>query len=441
MILIMRICLAVNVPDPINAGTLEYGRSYEFQLPFSNPEDYSRTVVLSVTPRAMYLNPFLFLSSNRLELGPKETEAVILTISTNGSLSHGEHILTILPEEYVGGSGMATIASRVVEVHFSLPGEVRKEAQMESLAITNEGDRVRLDLNMKNTGNVRVGAFPIVDISRYYGSSEVFLSSVKGNTQYLIEPQASQTLVLYYTPLSNGKYKATAKATYDGAETNSLVKEFDVGESSQGGGNGDKGTETSGGSSSSQPASGGQNVPTVDIGGVLIGETTGLQGKAEENVSSKLEEPPELRISQLDFKVIERGAVSVLLGIENIRNSSAKYNASVKVFDVNENLVQEFYREGELGRYGSELLEMAADKLTSEGNYRIDAHLSYGNQSADKTALAALEFPENTGGILDGLYSAITGQFAGAMSGDQMTTLLVFVAVLLGAVYLRGKRL
>jgi hypothetical protein len=435
----MSISYAASVPAPIDAGNLEYGKSYSFSLPFTNTEDYSQTILLSFTPRSKYLEPYTVLSPNKFTLSPGETRIISATIIVPENMPPGKHALTILPEESINGEGVYTLASRVAEITFYLPGEISESAELKKIAIINRSDGWQFDLTIKNTGNVRIGAFPSVEIRKYYGSTDIAIKTIRGSTQYLIEPQEEKVLsVSYFDPLEKGEYRAIGKCFYSNGSTNNLFATFTSTQSitaNKPGANSGSGSSGSGAGSSSS-----NGFPLINIGnGSFISDRSIAQASTNaSNSSAQKPNPIELRITQLETNVVSYGAVSIILGIENVYESRTAYNARITVFNQEGELIEEFNRSGEVGGLSTEKIEFPSEKLI-EGNYKLEAIVEYSNKTAEKLYLATIAFPKGDGIkniIID--YSSLTGKFTRGLSENKTTVILFMLVLLLAIIYFRG---
>ncbi len=347
MIIFSQITLAIKISPPINAGMLEPKTSYEFLISLTNQENKTIELFLDLTSRAEYLSLYSTFESS-INLAPYKTKNILITIHTQepGIFNPGNHILTILPETTSSGNGVGIISSPVIEIKFTIPGNVTKKLELNNFNVVQGENNIDLQLSAENTGNVRVGAFPIVEIQKYHGTNSYPLNppvEIKGKTQYLIYPEdlISMNLVCDISSLNAGKYKAIAKVEYDNKETNIISHDFTIEKEEKS--DEDKKEPNSNPSSENnydEPYN--QETGTINIGGNLLDET---QNQPEI-------ERKELRISNLKIEPIEgENGLIIRIEIENIYKDNINYEAIFSLFDELGNKVDEMTEVGEVNGF------------------------------------------------------------------------------------------
>jgi len=343
----------LRVYSPIEAGELELMSSYNYTVWMENQENRSYEIILSITPRSGYLDPYVTMSPNRFVIDPYERKGIDVTLNLPSDMAPGEHILTILPEVIEKGlSGTLTLGMSVIEIKFRIPGVVRKELRLSDFNITVNGE-VEFKFIAENTGNVRLGAFPYVEIRRYYGSPATI---VRGKTQYLIEPSSSVEMQLKHSEQS-GTYYATAYLDY-GETTNKITKEFVIS------------TPESEIEEDRQ-----ETLPETEI---IINETINITGEEEPEKRS------EIRIRKLEIKPVYIGQpLSIILEIENIGPDNLTYELSINIFDINRENLGVISDSGTLDGYEIKRIEKEWSS-NKTGDYNIKADILYGNNLANK---------------------------------------------------------
>jgi hypothetical protein len=353
-------CLRVS---SVEAGELELMHSYRYTAWIENTENRSYEIILSITPRSKYLSYYVTISPNRLVIGPYERGVINLTLSLPSVMAPGEHTLTILPEVIERGiSGTVTLGMSVIEMKFRIPGEIRKELKLSDFNITVEGKEVKFRLIAENTGNVRLGTFPYVEIRRYYGSPATV---IRGSTQYLIEPSSSAKMELKHS-LQSGTYYATAYLDY-GETTNKIAKEFTISEAQTQNGTG---TQTG-----DQEES------------YLNGSETGIINKT---IDITGEEEPEkwsgISISKLEAEPVYIGKpLSIILEIESISPDNLTYQLSIEIFDINGEKLGVISDYGILNSYEVKRMEKEWSS-NKPGDYNIKLEVMYGDNLDKKEA-------------------------------------------------------
>ncbi len=338
-------CLRVD--SPVLAGELELMNTYHYTVTMENTENRSYEIILSITPRSEYLDAYATMSPNHFVIGPYEEVMINITLNLPASMPPGEHILTILPEIVEEGvSGTVTIGMTIIELKFTIPGEVEKELSLSDFAAAVDGDEVIFILTAENTGNVRLGAFPYVEIIRYYGAPAVVL---RGMTQYLIEPSSSVDIEMRHS-MQPGTYYATAYLDY-GEETNKIIKIFEIE-----------------GSEEEQDDQGGYY---DNYYGTDTNETVDITGEKEP------EKIVGVRIRKLEADSAYAGTLlKILLEMENIGPDSIAYEYDLNIFDLNENKLDMMSDSGILDGYEIRSVEEEWSTYIP-GDYRIVAELSY----------------------------------------------------------------
>ncbi len=371
IILFSQTSLAIKVSPPIDAGELELDKSYDFFISIRNQDNTNNTITLSLTPRAKYLSNYVTLNPNSFELGAYETKEVKVTLlNTISEVGPGIHILTILPEvSAVGGSGVKITSTSVAEIKFSIPGEVIKKLELEDFKVIQEENNINFQLLTKNIGNVRVGAFPFVEIQKYYGSSPVYHSSVKGRTQYLISPGSLTQMDIRYNTasLEPGKYKAIAKVKYDNNETSTISKTFEI-----------KKSEEEQAEIKSDISVGEEENYTINISGK--GQDT--QDEVVQDTQDEVEKA-ELRISGLEVNETGSGDLVINLGIENIFKENTSYKIIFNIFDEFGNKVDEIEDSGEIEGRGIKEIKKSWYGGKS-GDHKVRVELKYGDKKEEK---------------------------------------------------------
>jgi len=346
---------------PIDAGELELMQTYHYTTWIENTENRTYEIVLSITPRSEYLDPYVTMSPNHLVIGPYEKNGIDLTLSLPDDMAPGEHMLTILPEIIETGlSGTLTLGMSVIEMKFSIPGAVRKELGLSDFNITVNSSDVEFMLLAENTGNVRLGAFAYVEIRRYYGSPATM---VNGKTQYLIEPDSSVEMQLGYS-LQPGTYYATAYLDYIAGISNKITRTFTISTTDE------EVNETTEETEDQE-----ESLPETEI---IINETIDITDEEEPEKIS------EIRVRKLEAEPVYIGqALSIILEIENIGPDDLIYQFNINIFDINGERLETISDSGTLNGY--EIKRIEREWSTSKpGDYNVKAEILYGNNLADK---------------------------------------------------------
>jgi hypothetical protein len=375
-------CLRVD--SPVLAGELELMKTYHYTVAMENTENRSYEVLLSITPRSEYLDPYVTMSPNHFVIGPYEEVMINITLNTPSSMPPGEHVLTILPNVIEEGlSGTVTIGMTIIELKFTIPGEVKKELNLAKFSAAVDGNEVIFILNAENTGNVRLGAFPYVEIIRYYGAPAVVL---RGMTQYLIGPSSSADMEMRHS-FQPGTYYATAYLDY-GEETNKITKVFEI-----------EGTEEE------QDNQGGYSDNYYDT---ETNETIDITGEEEP------EKTMGIRIRKLEAEPAHAGSpVRILLELENIGPDNIAYDYDLNIFDLNGNKLDMISNSGTLEGYEIKSLENEWSTYIP-GDYRIVAELSYEDKTEGKE-----------------VWTLVTGTPTGLVIADPSSIILVAAVALL----------
>lgn len=214
-------------PPVTYAGEIELGKNYEFNVLMENDKDKNQTLQFSLAPSSSYLGNYVEFPSE-IVLKPFERKEINVELKVpRKGLNPGEHSITILPDVIKSGSGVVLKAVTVIEIKFSLPGEVNKKLELRNFNIENVSENAFLfELSVKNTGNVRAeDVVPFIDIVRY----GITVDSVRGRTHYKTDSSESLSMkVKYSTSLDEGTYKAIAYVMFDNKKTNTETSYFTV---------------------------------------------------------------------------------------------------------------------------------------------------------------------------------------------------------------------
>ena len=220
-------------PGIVNAGDLDRGKAYSYDIYMTNQDSESVSVALEITRRSSYMEKFANISPKDISLNPGETKKVRILLNLpneSSEMENGTHHLTILPGILTGnGAGVKIISMPIIQLIFTIPGTVTESMSLESFSAPDAkiGDIMTFELLAGNTGNVRTVAFPFVEIQRY--GSIIGLS--EGYTEYIVAPEKQVKLFTKYSTLGMepGKYRAIAYIEYAGKKkTNTIEKTFSI---------------------------------------------------------------------------------------------------------------------------------------------------------------------------------------------------------------------
>ncbi len=359
ILFILPLANAIKITPYIDAGQLEYNKSYAYSIYIENDEDAAKSIVMKITPRASYLADYVRINPTTFLLGKGSSRNVFVELSIPNSMP-GEHQLTIMPETSEASGGVTIVSAFVATIRFSLPGNVVKSLIAEDFTIAIDKNTATFAIKGKNNGNVRVSAFPVVEIWR----GDSFLARIEGNTEYLTYAGAAKNMELKHIAGSNAKYRAIAFVKYDGTMSNKIEKEFEITslpqqQQSSGSSDNTAGSAFSGPNlNTSLP----KNVPTVNIGG----NNTDKDNKA-------------LRILKFSAEQAKPGEPFVmLLSLENLQNNKINYEY---IFEITENGILVYTQTGSDTINDFETKEIKHSWLPArEGNYKIRAAIFYNGQ-------------------------------------------------------------
>ncbi|MBN2095502.1 MAG: hypothetical protein JW727_05620 [Candidatus Aenigmarchaeota archaeon] len=442
VLIIPSAAFALEISQPRNLGMLEFSTSYSAPVTIKSQETSPQEIELKVTPRSEYLKGYMGTDPIKFTLQPNETKTVNVTINVpiEGTLSPGSHTLTIVAESTPKGSGVQMVSSPVIEVSFSLRGEVMESVALRDLVVNVGSENVVFTLYCENTGNVRAGIFPTVDISKYYGSSTQLRETVRGKTQYLLEPGGQKAVTLSYpvSKLEGATYKASAKLEYSGKTSSAVSKNFVIGSSS---------SSTGESKPSGKPGSGGATsgtAGTISIGGTGTTQSGSESADLAKNVHPLLNNSGEVRITNLYSKITEDRRLIVYVGIENLNGTSGEFRLWLNLFSGNGTKIDALQRSGNIEPFGSQVLDL--DWVPSSGgNIKIEAVLESAGENQTKILWTSLDAVSNSADFLtgEGTLEALTGRFTGIVTGfveGRKPLILLVLAALLVVIYLRESK-
>ena len=374
---ILPLANAIKITPYIDAGELQHNKSYTYSIYIENDENAAKSITMKITPRASYLAQYVSITPRTFILDRNSAKNVIIELRTS-SLPPGEHQLTIMPETSEAGGGVNIVSTFATTIRFSLPGNVTKSLIAEDVGVSINKDTATFTIKAKNNGNVRVSAFPAIEIWR----GDSFLARIEGNTEYIIEPGITKNIESKYTASSNGKYRAIAFARYDGIASNKIEKEFEITSVPEIKINGSiGGSSGSGGPASSSSGSNKLNtsapkVPTVNISG------------------SAVENKERLKILKFTAEAKPVEPLVMLLSLENTDSASVNYEY---IFEVTEGGTLLYTQTGSGTINGFETKEIKHSWLPEKpGNYTVRAAILYDGQLLEETKVVSiLEKSEN----------------------------------------------
>lgn len=397
ILLILPAAYALKITPYIDAGELQYNKSYSYFIYIENDENAAKSITMKITPRASYLSPYVKITPKTFLLGKNSARNVLVELIIPNSMP-GEHQLTIIPEISEAGGGVTIVSTFATTIMFSLPGNVVKSLIVEDLSIAINKDITTFTVKAKNNGNVRVSAFPAVEIWR----GDSFLARIEGNTEFLMDAGTTKSMDLKYTASSNGRYRAVAFVRYDGIATNKIEKEFEIislPQQQQSGGSSDNGSASVGSSgynnlNATAPKS------TVNISGEHTA-SEGLKILKFTVDSARLEEP-----------------LVMLLSLENTGSKTVNYEY---VFEVTAGgaLLYTQADSDTINRF--ETKEIRHTWLGKPGNYTVRAAVLYNGQLLEAYSNVKVNPIETPTGL------AI---------GDQSNVIIIIVIILIAIAFI-----
>jgi len=409
LLLILPAAHAIKVLPYIDAGELQYNKTYTYSIYIENDDDVAKSIAMEITPRARYLEPYVGILPQKFLIDKNTGRTVTVILSIPDSMP-GEHKLTIMPETSEAGRGVSIFSTFVTTIRFSLPGNVVKSLTTEDLNISVNNDTVTFMIKTKNDGNVRVSAFPAVEI----WNQNSFLTRIEGNTEYLIDAGTTKDMKLKYTASSSGKYRAIAFARYDGTITNTIEKEFEIVSVLLQESSGDSGTGGGGTGTSGSPLSN-ETVRTIDIGG-------------DETVPKAPKDA--LRILNLVAEPVKLGEPLVMiLSLENIDSEAVGYEY---MFEVVEDGISLYAQTGSDTINGFETREIMHTWLPDKpGDYTVAARILYGGQLLEEfVSIRVTEIKTPT--------EILTG-FATSNQNNLLVAIIILAIVFVSAIIWKKK--
>lgn len=389
-------------PALFDAGIIETNNIYEYYIDLSNDDSTTQNITLLITPRSNYLVSCITFSQKQFEIKPGETKEIKIILNTGFcELAPGDHQLIILPEVAAKTNACVKIVSMSsITLQFSIEGEVNPMLLLEDfeMPVKIEADEdFDFSLIAKNTGNVRVGAIPFVDIKKH----GVVIHTARGTTEALIDSGAIRELEFSHNYfLASGDYVASAYVQYfDGRITGIKDISFNV---VQGSIQNDVKKDEDDGNIPSSPGF----FDTINIGAVddiFI---------AKQDVVSENYTGDDIGIAIVDIKAyIVAQNVSVSFSFENMVDSDLDYKLSVTIFDSNGRMVVDteensIVRAFELKNVNN-VLSVGSDKT-----YAVEVNITYSMGGIEKTVqrrIIAKEYSSPTGLFV---YRSSTGIFA-----------------------------
>lgn len=212
--------------------TLEKGQSRTDKVLISNSTDQEQTIELlavdgTVTNTGAYtckqnseekigLGSGIELREDSVVLGAGEDKEVDFTVTMPQDADVGEHNACLVfqsPQEAGEAEGSVRVRTRqAIRVVATVPGDLKREIQIENFAITQGDDSNDFAISIKNTGNVSTDVESKVYLKNLFGAIVY-----KDGGQYPV--LANQKLDMMFSqsdrPLLGGWYKAGASASYD----------------------------------------------------------------------------------------------------------------------------------------------------------------------------------------------------------------------------------
>ncbi|NOR84848.1 hypothetical protein GQ473_01915 [archaeon] len=403
-------------PAFFDAGVLEMNRTYEYYAYLNNEDSTVHNITLLITPRAAYLEQCALFFPKQFEIKPGEIKDIKILLNTSScELTPGNHQLIILPEVAAKSNvGVNTVSLSSISVQFLIEGEVTPMLVLEDFNMPAKlefGEEFYFSLTAKNTGNVRVGAIPFVNIKKH----GVVIHTAKGTTEALIEPGITRKFEFSHNyPLKSGEYVASAFVRYfDGQVTNIKDVSFNVIKSSI-----SEEVKNEGGDDSISIAPG--FFETINIG-----EVDDVFITEEEFVSENYRDN-DMGIVIVDLEAfIVAPSVSVLFSFENMNDSDINYSFSVAIFDSNGRMVTDIKEDSTIRAFElkkvNKVMYAGLDKT-----YAVEVDLIYDVGGTKKTVQRR---------VIVKAHSSPTGLFAYTSSTGIFVVVLIFISL-----YLFNKR-
>ncbi|MCK4551013.1 MAG: hypothetical protein KAT91_03590, partial [Candidatus Aenigmarchaeota archaeon] len=380
-------------PAFFDAGFLEMNGIYEYYTYLNNEDNITYNITLLTTPRAEYLASCTAFFPEQFEIKPGEIKEIKILLNTGScELTPGNHQLIILPEVAAKTTaGVKTVSLPSISVQFSIEGGVNPMLALEDFempANLEVGEEFHFSLTAKNTGNVRVGAIPFVDIKKH----GVVIHTARGTTEALIDYGTTREFEFSHNyPIAAGDYVASAYVIYfDGQVTNTKDVSFTV---IKGSIPEDVKNEDGDDSTPSSPGF----FETINIGD----EDDVFTGEQDASPENYMGNGMGIVIVDLEAYIVAQ-SVSVSLSFENKDDSDLDYSLRVAIFDSNGRVVADTKENNTLPalelKKVNKVLFAGPDKT-----YAVDVNITYSAGGIEKTVQRRV--------IAEG-YSSPTGMFA-----------------------------
>ncbi|NOQ55511.1 MAG: hypothetical protein GQ477_01755 [Nanohaloarchaea archaeon] len=370
-------------PSAIDAGMIEPDRGYDTKVYFLNSETGSYDISLKITLRSEYLSDCVTFSPKSFESLPDSRQEVNISIDTSAcEIDPGVHTLLIMPHiVYNNTLSVNTVFVSTISIKFSMPGEVRPSLVLEEFEIDEtlkEGEALQFLMVLNNTGNVRVGAVPFVDIRKY----DVVIDVARGTTEILMDSGSIKEITFSYEDeLQAGTYEAVAYVRYlDGNYTNEMMGEFNV----------EQRIQTEEKKSESDPLT--FLTDTIDIGtedDVYVPSEIVEQAVSTIYDQDETSLPANISIRNLTAK-IQLGYLSIFMELENHENFETEYSAEFFVTDSSGTENKTIIQSGTLRALEVKVIRksvfMGADK-----DYKVYTTLKYGSGTQPKMIQKEIE--------------------------------------------------
>ncbi len=394
-------------PAFFDTGFLEMNGIYEYYTYLNNEDNIAYNITLLTTPRAEYLTSCTAFVPEQFEIKPGEIKEIKILLNTGScELTPGNHQLIILPEIAAKtDAGVKTVSVPSISVQFLIEGAVNPLLLLEDFempAKLEAGEEFHFSLTAKNTGNVRVGAIPFVDIKKH----GVVIHTARGTTEALVEPGTTREFEFSHNyPIVAGDYVASAYVRYfDGQVTNTKDVSFTVVQGSIP----EDAKNEDGGNTPSTPGF----FETINIGD----EDDVFTGEQDASPENYMGDDAGIVIVDLEAYIVAQ-SVSVSLSFENKDDSDLDYSLRVAIFDSNGRIVTDAKEDStvralELKKV-NKVLFAGSDKT-----YAVDVNITYSAGGIEKTVQRR---------VIAEVYSSPTGMFAYGSSTGIFAVVLILV--------------
>ncbi len=412
-------------PAAIDVGMIDPDGGYDAKFYFFNTEKNTYDIDLKITSRAEYLRDCVMFSPKSFESLPDSRQEVNVHIDSSAcDLDPGVHTLLIMPQiVYDNTVSVNTVSVSTISVKFSMPGEVRPSLVLEKFEIDETLKKegvMQFFMVLNNTGNVRVGAVPFVEIRKY----GVVIDVARGGTEILMDSGAVKEIkVSYRSEFQAGTYETVAYVRYfDGNLTNDMTNEFSVEKWIQ---VEEQNTESAGGGLSTFPTD------MIDIG---TEDDVYVPGGIEQVISTihdsnEASLQGNISIRSLNAK-IQSGYLSIFMELENHEDFETDYSTEFFVTDRSGTDNKTIIESGTLHALEVKVIRKSVF-LGADKDYKVYTTLEYGGGTQSKTIQKEIDAE---------MIGAPTALIIGNQSKSSIYILLLLILIMYGIYRIKVNR-